>query len=178
MGTVVGYLTIVSPRKSVHVETIRSTCNCFIIELIRFKTVTFYLASSFSFLSLFLSFCYALHASVPLANLKWEYPIKRIEFREQIKIIHAATTNIWDERTSRRCISYCIISKAGLSLFFLKKYTGFIICDLKTKNGGERKMRGKDTEWEFTPCSVVGKKIYIIRWNICHEIEIKCTRTF
>lgn len=147
-------------------------------NLIRFKTVTFYLASSFSFLSLFLSFCYALHASVPLANLKWEYPIKRIEFREQIKIIHAATTNIWDERTSRRCISYCIISKAGLSLFFLKKYTGFIICDLKTKNGGERKMRGKDTEWEFTPCSVVGKKIYIIRWNICHEIEIKCTRTF
>lgn len=32
VGTVVGYLTIVSPRKSVHVETIRSTCNCFIIE--------------------------------------------------------------------------------------------------------------------------------------------------
>lgn len=63
-------------------------------------------------------------------------------------------------------------------LFFFLKYTGFIICDLKTKNGGERKMRGKDTEWEFIPCSVVGKKIYIIRWNICHEIEIKCTRTF
>lgn len=39
-------------------------------------------------------------------------------------------------------------------------------------------MRGKDRMGVHPVFRRWEKKIYIIRWNICHEIEIKCTRTF